>query len=98
MVIQIIKLRSSLSEEEVTKVAHERAELFKEVPGLLQKYYVKTDQSNGYAGVYIWDSMDSIKAFKNSELAATIPAAYKLEGPPDIEILPGIFALREAID
>ncbi len=95
MLVQIIKLKSSLSEEEVTQIAHERAEQFRNVPGLTQKYYVKTGEENGYAGVYIWDSVESLGAFRNSELAKTIPQAYKLTAPPDIELLDVIFKLRE---
>ncbi len=95
MYIQIIRLQSSLPEEQVITSAQERAELFRNVPGLVQKYYVKTGPPNHYAGIYIWDSMASIKAFKESDLAATIPLAYKLTGPPEIEILEGIFKLNE---
>ena len=95
MLIQIIRLKSALAEEEAMKIAHERAEQFKMVPGLVQKYYVRTGEENGYAGVYIWDSIDSMTAFRNSDLAKTIPEAYKLTAPPDIELLDVIFKLRE---
>ena len=95
MIIQVIKFESALSENEVLAVAKERVDQFRALPGLLQKYYVKVGQPNHYGGVYIWDSMESLNAFRESDLAASIPAAYKVMGPPSIEILDTLFQLRE---
>lgn len=95
MIIQIIKFESALSEGEVLAIANERADQFRELPGLIQKYYVKLDQSNQYGGVYIWDSMESLKAYRESDLAASIPVAYKIVGRPTVEILNTLFRLRE---
>lgn len=38
MVIQFIRLKSGLSEEELLKKAHERAPRFRAIQGLAQKY------------------------------------------------------------
>ena len=43
MIIQIIKLKSAISEEELLQVARERESKFKALPGLIQKYYVHAD-------------------------------------------------------
>ncbi|UOY07112.1 hypothetical protein L0P88_00850 [Muricauda sp. SCSIO 64092] len=56
MVLQIIKLKSNLPEQELLKGAKEREPQFNIIPGLMQKYYVKTVQSGDYGGVYVWDS------------------------------------------
>ena len=95
MIIQIIKLKSQLSEEELIGVAKERTPMFKAIPGLLQKYYTKLDQPGHYAGVYVWDSEESLKSYRASDLAASIPGAYNLLEPPNIEILDVLFRLRE---
>lgn len=95
MIIQIIRFESALSENEVVATAKERADQFRALPGLIQKYYVKLDQPNEYGGVYIWDSMESLAAYRESDLAASIPAAYKVTGPPTVEILDALFQLRE---
>ena len=95
MIMQIIKFRSTLSLDEVQKIAQERKEEFLAVPGLVQKYYFKSDEPSNYGGVYIWDSKESAAAYRNSELAASIPQAYKLMGPPEIEVLEVAFTLRE---
>src|SRR5919197_293940 len=41
MIIQTVKFKSALSEEEVRRVMEERAPQFHALPGLLQKYYVR---------------------------------------------------------
>ena len=95
MIIQIVKLKTSLSEDELTAVAQERKPQFVDLPGLVQKYYVKLDEPNQYWGVYLWDSVESMTAFRNSELAATIPAAYQLTEAPQIETHEVLFPLRD---
>ena len=95
MVILIVRVESGLPEEEMLAVAKERAPRFRELPGLIQKYYVKLGAPNQYGGIYIWDSMESLKAYRESELAATIAKAYKAVRPPEVEVLEGLFPLRE---
>jgi heme-degrading monooxygenase HmoA len=95
MIMQIVKFHSALSLEEVQKIAEERAAEFKNVPGLIQKYYFRSQEEGQYGGVYIWDSLQSLAAYRDSELAASIPQAYKLSGPPNVEIHEVAFMLRD---
>ena len=95
MLIQTIKIKSSLSEDVLMKTAHERAEKFRQVPGLLQKYYTKTDQPGEYIGVYVWDSQESMQSFRTTELAKTIPQAYQVVEAPKIETTDVLFQLRD---
>ena len=95
MIIQIVKFETSLTEEEVVAVAEERIDQFRALPGLLQKYYVKLDRPNSYGGVYVWESMESLAAFRETDLAKTIPQAYRVKGAPQIEVLEGLFPLRK---
>lgn len=95
MIIQIIRLTSELTEEELLKTAREREPKFKAIPGLIQKYYVKLEQPGQYGGVYVWDSKESLLAYRESELAKSIPRAYRLVDAPDIEILDVLFQLRD---
>lgn len=95
MIIQIVSFESELPEEEVVAVARERAGEFRALKGLVQKYYVKLAEPNRYGGVYLWDSMESLSAYRESDLAAGIPQAYKVKGTPTVEILDTLFQLRE---
>ena len=94
MIIQIIKLKSNLPEHELLKRAKEREPRFKQLPGLIQKYYTKLAEPGQYAGIYVWDSRDSLSSYKMSDLAASIPDAYELIDSPSIEILDVLFQLR----
>lgn len=95
MIIQFVSFESALSEDEVVAVAKERADQFRALPGLLQKYYVKLRKPNHYGGVYIWDSEESMGAYRESELAAGIAAAYETVGTPAVQIIDTLFQLRE---
>lgn len=95
MYVQVIKLKSTLSEEELLKKAKERKPQFEATAGLVQKYYVKRNNPGEYAGIYIWESQEAMAAYKTSELAAGIPAAYEISEPPSIEIMELMFKLRD---
>ncbi len=94
MIMQIVKLKSALNETDLLKVAHERAPEFRAIPGLVQKYYVRLQGEGEYAGVYLWDSMESLAAYRESELAKTIGAAYRTVEPPVVEAGDVLFPLR----
>jgi len=94
MIVQIVKLKSDLPEDELLKRAKEREANFKSIPGLLQKYYVKTSVEGEYGGVYIWDSVKSQQSYQASDLAKGIPSAYAIKAAPYVEVMDVIFQLR----
>jgi hypothetical protein len=79
MVIHFVRLKTRLAQEEVRRIMEERAPRMREVPGLVQKYYGYEPDSGAFFGCYIFDSEESRQAFRQSELARTIPAAYQAE-------------------
>ena len=79
MVIHFVRINTRLAHEEVWRIMEERAPRFREVPGLVQKYYGYEPSSGAFCGCYIFDSEESRQAFRQSELARTIPAAYQAE-------------------
>ena len=95
MLIKIIRFQSSLSREEVFKVAEERKPQFLKVPGLLEKYYVVLKEPDHYGGIYVWEDADSLAAYERSDLASSIAAAYKVVGQPETEILDVFMPLRD---
>jgi hypothetical protein len=94
MIIQFIKLKSALPEEELLSKANERKPQFEAIPGLVQKYYVKLEQPGVFGGIYVWDSMESLQSFRATELAKSIPEAYQVIEAPNIEIMDILFQLR----
>jgi heme-degrading monooxygenase HmoA len=95
MILQIIKLKSNLPQELLLERAKERAPQFEAIPGLIQKYYVKTAQPGQFAGIYVWDSVESIQSFRESDLAKSIPQAYDITEAPNIEVMDVLFQLRK---
>ena len=85
------------------KKAKERESNFKSIPGLIQKYYVKTSKEGEYGGVYVWDSAQSLQNYQESDLAKSIPSAYAINAAPDIEMMDmetyeNILADRKLVD
>lgn len=93
MIIQIIRLKTALTEEELLRRARERESQFKAIPGLIQKYYIKHNESQ-YGGIYVWDSPESLKAYRGSELAQSIAEAYEVTEAPNVEVADVLFQLR----
>lgn len=98
MIIQTVKFETNLSEEELMTVAKGRLDQYSATPGLIEKFYCKYSEPNHFGGVLIWDSMESLKAFGETELAATIPEVYKVVGQPKVEVINSMFELRNLFD
>ncbi len=94
MVVQFVKFKSTQTMDEKQSVMHERMGNFRALPGLIQKYYCFEESTGEVAGIYFWDSMESLNEFKQSELAQTIASAYKAESDPRVEILEVMEILR----
>jgi heme-degrading monooxygenase HmoA len=90
-----VRFASELSYDEVSAVMDERAPEFAALDGLLQKYYVQDAESGEYSGIYLWRSAADLAEYRESELRASIAAAYKAIGEPRIEIYRVIRPLRD---
>ena len=93
--ILLVKFKSRLSFEEVVNVVDSRADEFRALKGLQQKYYLQEPGTQEYAGLYFWESREDFLAYRDSELRATIAKAYQTEGEPRIEVFNVIKPLRE---
>ena len=92
--ILLVKFKSRLSFEEVVKVVDSRADEFRVLKGLQQKYYLQDIATQEYAGLYLWESREDFLAYRDSELRATIAKAYQTDGEPRIEMFDVIRPLR----
>ena len=96
MVLQIVRFKSALPDEQVRKVYEERAPRYRALKGLVQKYYLRYQNTGEHGAVYVWESEAALKEFQESELRRTIPAAYQVEGAPDIRTAELVMTLRPA--
>lgn len=80
MVVQIVRFKSGLPDERVRELFEERSSRYRKVPGLLQKLYLRYPDSGEHGAVYVWESHDSIEAFRRSELGRSIGDTYRVDG------------------
>ena len=85
IMLMVRGLKSKLSREEFERRYKERLPQFRNFPGLLQKYYSYDESTGEWAGIYLWDSEESLSKYLESDLRKSIPTAYELTGPPCIE-------------
>ena len=88
-------LKSKLDVEEMERRYKERMPRFREVPGLVQKYYSYDEATNEWAGIYLWESEEALAGYLQSDLKESIPKAYELTAPPRIQKFPIIDILRQ---
>jgi hypothetical protein len=76
-VVLFVRVKSPLDAEELQHRVIEPRPRFREVPGLVQKIYGKDPATGGACEIYFFQDRDALAAFRESELARTIPAAYE---------------------
>lgn len=86
MIVSIVRFRSRLSDEDVRARFEQRAQRYREVPGLSEKIYLRFPDTGEWGAVYVWDSEQSLARFRESELAKSIPSAYEVEGDARTEL------------
>ena len=76
--ILFVRARSELDANELERRLLERKPRFLEVPGLLQKVYGRDEATGAVCGIYFFESQEALAAFRETELAKTIPTAYEV--------------------
>jgi len=65
MELLIFLFKSGLPLEEISATSEKRADRYRKVKGLIQKYYVQDKSTGHVGGVFIFDSKQSLQAFRN---------------------------------
>ena len=84
--ILFVRIKSDLEFSELSRRVEERRPRFLEVPGLVQKIYGHDPSTGDACGIYFFEDEASLAAFRDSELAETIPAAYEA-----VDVRPEVF-------
>ena len=95
MLVQVVKFQSKLSFKKVNELYKKRAPEYEKVQGLIQKYYVKTRDGKYFGGIYVWESEEALKKFRNSDLAGSISEKYQVIGQEEVETYEVAFPLRK---
>lgn len=75
--ILYVRIKSKLDADEFERRLNERKPRFLDVPGLTQKIYGRDQATGEVCGIYFFENEESVAAFRDSELAKTIPTAYE---------------------
>ena len=67
MELLIFLFKSGLKFNEIVATSEKRADQYRKVKGLLQKYYVQDESTGQVGGVFVFDSKENREAFKNSD-------------------------------
>jgi hypothetical protein len=86
--ILFVRIKTSLDAEELENRAKERLPRFRNVRGLVQKFYGRDKATGDACGIYFFEDESALAAFRESELAQTIPAAYEA-----LDVRPEVFEL-----
>jgi len=71
-----VKFNSTHVYEKLMNICQEDVDIFRNVPGLIQKYYVIEETTGAISGIYIFKNRNAKETFWNSDLAKSIPARY----------------------
>ena len=75
--ILFVRITSQLDEQEFDRRLLERRPRFRDVPGLVQKVYGRERETGAVCGIYFFESDEALRAFRDTELARTIPSAFE---------------------
>lgn len=75
--ILFVRVKTSLDPDELDRRLVERRPRFHEVPGLVQKIYGRDESTGDVCGIYFFEDHAALSAFRETELAKTIPTAYE---------------------
>jgi hypothetical protein len=84
--ILYVRVRSDLDSQELERRVLERRPRFREVPGLVQKIYGRDESTGEMCGIYFFEDREALDAFRETDLAKTIPSAYEA-----VEVRPEIY-------
>jgi hypothetical protein len=75
--VLFVRVASGLDQREFDRRLLDRRPRFRDVPGLVQKVYGRDPATGDVCGIYFFESSDALEAFRETELARTIPHAYE---------------------
>lgn len=86
--VLFVRIKTPLDAEELESRAKERLPRFREVPGLIQKFYGRNQATGDACGIYLFEDEKALTAFRETDLAQAIPAAYEAQ-----DVRPEVFDL-----
>ena len=81
MITTIVQIKgpTPMSLDKARAVFTSTAPRYREVPGLIRKYYLLSEDGNTAGGVYLWESRGAAEAMYNPEWYAFIRDKYEVD-------------------
>lgn len=76
-VVLFVRIASDVEAAELERRALTRKPEFLTIAGLIQKIYGRDPETGDWCGIYFFESKEALTAFRDTELAKTIPLAYE---------------------
>jgi hypothetical protein len=97
LVVVFAQFETTLSFDEMVAKTTAQFPQWREMPGLVQTYYVKFEEPNRFGAIHIWKDKDALIAFRETEIAKTMGQYFALSGPPEMMVIQSVFQLRDTI-
>jgi hypothetical protein len=97
LVVQLTQFETTLSFDEMVEKTKDQIPQLLEIEGLIQVYYLKLEEPNGYGAIHIWASAEALNAFREGEIATNLGSYFQLAGPPTIQVMPSVFRMRDTV-
>lgn len=82
-----VRFRSGKSLAEVRAMSEASVPMFRQLPGLLEKYYVKNPENGEVGGVYLFESLEQLEAYVAGPVMAAMPERFAMLEAPRLEVL-----------
>ena len=69
-------LPTPVAREDMKRLSLGTAEKYRKIPGLLRKYYVRSEDGATVGGIYLWKNRTAAEALYTEDWRKTVQAAY----------------------
>lgn len=87
MYLLSVRFRSEKAISEIEEMTRATLPMFRELPGLIEKYYVEDEETGHVGGVYVWETLEQLQNYLNGPIIAAMPERMAMPEPPTFEIL-----------
>jgi len=93
----VITYESGLSFDEVERLFHDRSDAYREMEGLVQKYYLHDPETGRVGGIYVFDTAEHRAALTDSDIHGSLRDAYDVQGDVEIDTYEVVLPLYDEV-
>jgi heme-degrading monooxygenase HmoA len=97
VIASLVRFDSNMDDEDVLAMFEARADQYRSLPGLVEKIYLRFEETGEFGALYVWESRQALLAFRETDLARSIPDAYRVSAPPHSELAEVCLVVRPEV-